>query len=231
MWKKVSLLAIVICAVTSMSYAGLVISLTAEGQADPQNVVIDHVGQQVTIDVWGILSSGTTGNGITQAAMQFHSVEDPTGGMWGDISGATHPAFILGSNGVQTNYDGNPDLEWGGPVGGSSNSNNFFCSGTSSVAADATGKVKMGSFVWTATKVTPGSISTSVLSAVPWISSSTQKGVYKYLQDGVTYSNITTDPGSFGTGATVTLTTVPEPATLVLLGMGALALVFVRRRK
>jgi hypothetical protein len=32
-------------------------------------------------------------------------------------------------------------------------------------------------------------------------------------------------------GAPVTVATVPEPATLVLLGMGALALVFIRRRK
>jgi hypothetical protein len=56
-----------------------------------------------------------------------------------------------------------------------------------------------------------------------------------WKEDGLTTTSKKWWPGATATVATVgsgvTLTIVPEPSTIILLGMGALALVFVRRRK
>lgn len=57
-------------------------------------------------------------------------------------------------------------------------------------------------------------------------------GTLTFVMDGSSKTGLAASGGNITTAGTVcTVTAVPEPSTLVLLGLGALALVFVRRRK
>jgi len=223
MFKKVALLAVMICAISSLCYAGLILDLRTT-----DSTIIDHVGQTVNFSVYGVLPSGSATTTITGVAMNFQSVEDASGGLQGNISNVLrNVAFsAVGSNGTERQYDPNPDMEWGGPVPATSVTGSFYPASISAVKVNADGSLLLGSFTWTATQIGPG---TSAISAFPYMNATTQNGIFKYAVDGVTLSNAAAN--NITSGGPVPLVGVPEPSTIILLGMGALALVFIRRRK
>ena len=88
MFKKVALLAVMICAISSLSYAGLILDVRTT-----DSTIIDHVGQTVNFSVYGILPSGSDTTTVTGVAMNFQSVEDASGGLQGNISNVFESHF------------------------------------------------------------------------------------------------------------------------------------------
>lgn len=232
MLKKVALISLALCLVASMSYAGMLFDLRIAGSPDPKAATIDHIGQVLSLEVWGMADTATGStllNNVSTASMRFTSVEDATNGLMGNMSdGQRSSAFTNGALGTVQQYDLNPDAEWGGPFPTLSNSaylNDLVLSGS---VATVDGQIFLGRVTWTSTIAQLGS---STLQVVPFINSSTGQQAFKYTVDGVLKTNSASNPIGVGSGAPVQLIGIPEPSTLVLLGMGALALVFIRRRK
>jgi hypothetical protein len=87
----------------------------------------------------------------------------------------------------------------------------------------------MGTFTYTVTDANFAALNGTVLN---WLfatnGSTTAKAVWK---EDNTAKNSSSFPTGYAPGEAITLTTIPEPATLVLLSMGAMALLLYRRRK
>ncbi len=87
----------------------------------------------------------------------------------------------------------------------------------------------LGTFTYTVANTSATSIvPTSLNWLVPTNGSSTAKAVWT---ESGTSENSSTYPTNWGVGTAISLVAVPEPATLVLMSMGALALLLFRRRK
>ncbi|MGD0384474.1 MAG: PEP-CTERM sorting domain-containing protein [Thermoguttaceae bacterium] len=238
MMKTFALSLVLVGLMATMASANLVLSLQAEGYGSSTNISLS-VGSSTAIvfDVYakiyesdGVTLASATTSSLTDAYMRFTSVEG-TAGLMGNMStptlGATWSA--LGGLGTEQNYDGNADWEWGGAAPPTNTPGGYYYAAT--LTPPAGNSFLLGTITWTPTTATAGGVDT--IQVVPYIRNSNSTGYDSYALDGTTWTNqnVNNNPGGISSGTALTLTVVPEPATLILLGMGVLSLLFFRRRK
>ena len=229
---KIVALVVVLALISNAAFANLIVDLkpvSLNGTVNPSaDALLNlNVGDQVVIDVWATVT-GTAP--YTLLAAQGGLIETPTAtGLKGDMSWGTakddaatyiyEAPFNSGSipSPGRTNAFGDIQIP---PTAGALNG-----FGASNVAYSSVGAngVKLGHFTYTVKETGDGSA--AEISFLPTLTASGAK----WKENGATKTGATA--GAYLAGSTVRCGTIPEPATLVLLGMGALALVFVRRRK
>ena len=211
------------------------VTTTAPGVVDPKNVIVSAAADTVTVGVFARVS-GT--NGINDETLNsVYGLLQSVGTMKGNFAGGFAGAFTDSgaSNGAVVDWDSDGDLDIGASPTNSSATGKFFArngtaggyTGLAPVTANSA-ETLVGQFVFTVTAgVGPtdsvdlsflrrNSNGNNVISAALW------------FEDGSTVSrNPTNSP--YGVGTPVHIVTVPEPATLGLMTLGALSLL--RRRR
>jgi hypothetical protein len=188
-----------------------------------------NVGESVEIEVYAVITNHNDGeDSIASSSLRFISTEATAPLTMGDMVSVTkNSAFALGALGGPIQYDENPDMEWGGVYPGTSTSGYF---NPSNLAYIPGPEVLLGTINWVASSVGAGV--EDHINAVAYVNKSTNRGYYTFKSDGTAYSNTNTYVADvIGYGADVVVEGIPEPSTWILLSMGALALLAIRRRK
>jgi hypothetical protein len=247
--KKFVFLALILALFASTSYAGLILNVRQDGTTGNEPIIVDHVGQTVVFDIYATF--GQTDGALNSPLIKVINVGVranevggtagvSTPGLYGNISalladktsttgsvGATH----VGYDGVLTSA-GTTHGDWGGTQPGNSATGFWVWSNSAGVGL-TNGEVYLGKMTWTCTEANQGTVD---LYAFPATKTTGAGNGYSYSDDGVgfaggnQYTQLTAT-GHLGIGQHCTINVVPEPSTFVLLGLGALALVFIRRRK
>jgi len=155
-------------------------------------------------------------------------------GALGDLSPVTVNTAVLDSGtslgGTQMNRDANPDLEVGGADPGVAAGWITLSTGTAAKfgpGGAGNPEFLLGTTTWTYTGG-QGSTNVNLEMRVRTSGNAVQQQTVKYNTDGVAHSE-RGDNTNIAVGSPVTVTVVPEPAALGLLGLGALA--GLRRRR
>jgi hypothetical protein len=226
--KLFSLVA-VLALIGSTAFADLIIDLRpstsiagAIVNGKDVSLPLDATGT-INFDVWGEVTEA--GGAIYGFAGQVLATPDKAApnGVHGNMTNSVYEPAYIGSPATQT-PNGKGDL-----VFGSDDIGQTFAGAVPSVATAAANTfVHLGSFQYDLTSAKAGSTAISFKTDFADAGS-----MGDYVQWASTASSFITPAMSpyTSTGPVTLIVAVPEPATLVLLGMGALALVFVRRRK
>jgi len=223
MFKKFVFSLALVAMISAMASASLLYNLKILEVNDVPWAGDEHAasvtpGTKVLLGIYATVDSGTD-QSVSAGTMRFTSTE--TGLCWGDLSEPTC-SWPLTTLGAAAQYDANPDDEWGGNYPATVGTANYYYFADSAAHAGAYHDV--GTILWTGTSDDPGQ--STLIEAVP----------YENTKNPAVRNCLWTDPVNHlneddATGMGVTLTCVPEPATLALLGMSALALLAIRRRK
>jgi hypothetical protein len=234
---KILVLVAVIALVANVTFAGLLVDLRATGSlatADGKTISLDPsaaAGTAVNIEVWAQITGGDATNRLkslqgwmvetasaTPAAKGDMSVTGDKYAIYGDIFGT---GAVLPQIGRGTANTLNP---WGDRE---INVTNYPFNPRNSAEYTTVGNewFYVGHFTYTTnTAAVAGGIDT-LINFNPKSTSATGADYYV----GTTKCTGTT--AGYASNGAITVKCVPEPSTIVLLGLGALALVFVRRRK
>jgi hypothetical protein len=239
--KKFVFLALAFCFLASVADASLILNVRVSGTTGNEPVVVDHVGQVVNFDVFATFSGAGVSDPnvkVIAFAALTSSTPNSTPALLGDITALTKTSSTGNIGSAHDGYDGllladgvTKHKDWGGTLPGNS-STGFLNWSNSSAVSLTSGEVQLGTMKWVCTQVPAAGVSTS-LYVTPAVKTTGAGVAYTYSDNGGVANQYTAaqNNGTLLVGQQISLVTVPEPATLVLLGMGALALVFVRRRK
>lgn len=202
-----------------------------------QTGVVAAAGDQVRMDVWAVIASAD-GTYANDSAREFYGALKTTGTVIGNLAFTANASFAATgfSNGTQVDLNGDGGLDvgstapqvdtgWVHPFAGPGVNIN-------PGAADAN-KVLLGSLVFTATNVPAGGTS-----AINWsyrVKTGLGNTIDVYQKDAATTS-ATTAAGSdtrlaVGSSVSVVSQAIPEPMTMVLLGVGGMVIVAFRKRR
>jgi hypothetical protein len=241
---KILAMVALVALISNVAFAGLIVDLRAVSGTgstvvtDAKHVQVGAVGDTITLQVWAQLSGSSTGTYQFQSAQGFVTETVPAnfsskGDLsWGTTKGPnyvyTAPYDTSSLPSTTTNSAGDKEI--------GTTAVNAFSARQGSMLAATTDPFQLGFLTYTVNAISPTG---TALTTINWVPKNTNTGALYYV-DGTKYSGNTT-AGGVGTGTPFAFTggtdpisvtaVVPEPATLVLLGMGALALVFIRRRK
>jgi hypothetical protein len=243
--KKMKILVLValVALMSNVAFAGMMVELRAVSATgtttvtDAHNVVAGAVGDTIQLQVWATLSGSSTGNYQFQLAQGFVTETVPTGYKakgdltWGTTTGQSNYVYTAPYNtsslpSTTTNTAGDKEI---GLL-----ATNAFSARQGSMAVATGDPFQIGVLTYTINALNANGTANTTVNFVP---KNTNTGASYYV-DATKYSgntNVsgsgTTAPFAYTAGSGVTITTVvPEPSTLILLGMGALALVFIRRK-
>jgi MYXO-CTERM domain-containing protein len=229
-------------AATSANAALITLEFRAVGASatGTKSAVVGPGGGTVNLEVWANVANGDadhSNDGFQLANMAFVSAD---GGPLGDLAPLTYASGFIGSSvsqqGTLMNRDANPDLEVGGADPAVVAGWVLPSTGTSAKFGSGTGAGDTSFLLGTTTWTLPGtgggggagSTNLNVEMRVRTTGTAVQQQTVKYVSDGVAHSE-RGDVANIAVGAPVTVTVVPEPAALGLLGLGALA--GLRRRR
>ncbi|MBN2580852.1 MAG: PEP-CTERM sorting domain-containing protein [Pirellulales bacterium] len=253
--KKLILPLLLIGVMAAFAYAEPVMYLSVKiaGDGQAKTIAVGNL-EPIHLELWAVLTDANGPDGdsqndsVIQTVQRLMSDESDFNLFKGDISATVRagtPAWALGSDGVARDYDVHGDMEWGGAypttsvTGYLANQDSVAHLPTTTMAVPELGTtlypaVQLATFDWTPTlNAGPGG-ETVDLYAVPYVNSKSGDGVFRFTVDGEEVTQLTgLDSDYIQTGAHVIISQeeVPEPAVFVLLGMGGLALLAIRRRK
>ncbi len=243
MSKMLALSAASVMGLSAFSSANAAVLVTIDvrqATTNSKSIEITAPGQAITLNVYAEITNNNgdhSDDSIAAISLRFNSIEDATAALQGNLSSATAAsAFNLGSNGAQTQYDANPDFEWGGTATNSA-VNNFTPTSAVQQAGSGAGtgptEVLLGTITWTQNglPLVPGTF-TDVNAVI--YANLAGNGSFQLKSDGTLVSNQNAAANEAVTGPVhlfVAGVAIPEPASIGVLGMGALALVARRRRK
>jgi hypothetical protein len=228
---KILAVVAVLALISNAAFAGLIIDLQATGV--PAGYTLTEGGKTVTgpfaagdvitFSVLGKLDVAGTIIGMGATIREF-----PLGSVRGDMTNAVTP--VGGAPALVYPNGATGDMDFYGP--GDDNFKTFNVSPDAAYQVTPSVPAVIGTFTYivkasglTSTKIALDATDVDMGGTGP----SGMAGYFSWTAAGVAkdgYSNYDEISG----GGPVTLNPVPEPATLVLLGMGALALVFIRRK-
>lgn len=225
--------------------AGLGLSSLAATSADAALITMElrptsattglAAGAVVTFDIYAVVTNGDNNkanDSYNLSNVGFTSVEGAGSPVQGNIAPVTFSSNSVSPStpGSQMNRDGNPDLEVGGADPNVAAGWAFLTTGLNPTAGTGTTgnfELLLGSTSWTHTGGL-GSTDVNIFNRVRTTGNPTLSPTIKYTSDGVVHSEFGNDP-DVAVGPATTITVVPEPAALGLIGLGALAAV--RRRR
>lgn len=234
---KILVLVAVIALVANVTFAGLLVDLRATGplaSADGKMINVEPglaSGAGVDIQVWAQITGGDATNKLKslQGWMVETAVSAP--GVKGDMSvtGDKYAIYgdIFGTGGVlpqighgtagTLNALGDKEIDVTNYPFNPRNGSDYTTVGND--------WFYVGHFTYTTNVAATPGLADALINFVPKNTSATGADYYV----GATKCTGTT--AGYASNGAITVRCVPEPSTIVLLGLGALALVFVRRRK
>jgi hypothetical protein len=235
---KIIALVAMIGLVSSVAFGGLIVDLRAVSATgtshvtDAKDVVIGGAGDVITFQVWATVS-GSTSIPVSQtfqtAGMNITETVPSGGAVHGDMGPMSLLAYESQFQATSTipnlltNAAGDKDFS------DTSAGNTWFVNAPAML--DATNPIQLGTITYKVKSILAGGDAT-MLNIVP--TTGTKFAALYAIDNVLKYANTkggTPSAYLFTAGAPVTTTAIPEPSTLILLGMGVLSLLFIRRRK
>lgn len=219
---------------TNTIFAGLVVDLRAVSvngttdtvSSDQKTVTVTNVGDVVKFELWASVQGYSDPNQAQTITLLRgwlkETVPSVSSYLRGDM--ATIPATgatAADVYGPVFNYNPLPHLSLNAYGDKEFGDSNYAWDVRAAAAQDAKAPLYIGTFSYTVTALASQTTTPTVIDFVP----KTSAFGALWMMDGAGK----TGSGGFTSAGPVSI--VPEPATLVLLGMSALALIFVRRRK
>lgn len=198
-------------------------------------------GVPVNLEVWAIVTGAVSNAGLEGFANGYGSLLSNTGGASGNFTAFLRNAAFDGSGsqtGALQDLDADGDLDIGSNATKNTSDLNALLSGSNliflrsdagtAVTAGGVGVVDGQSFLLGTTTWTPSGTSgvASLNWRVPTFSSGLQREAL-WQEDDLARNDTN---GSFSAGLPVNLSVVPEPSTVMLIGLGAVGLLVRRRR-
>jgi hypothetical protein len=203
------------------------------------SVTVDHVGQVVNLNVYGYFASADgsyTNDGINTA---FGALRSSNGGLLGGMTfSLISPSFTLGTasnSGSVSDMDLDGDKDVGAKDGNLSGAATGFWIGANAptgqyVFCTDSNRVLIGTATFT---VDAGAVvGQSTIANWTWRQKLSGTGTNNqvYTMDGASHV-VKGNDATLGVDLGTTITFVPEPATMTLLGLGSLVSLFIRRRR
>jgi hypothetical protein len=240
--KRSVLVALIIILATgvfvNISSAGLIMSVKA---AEGTDYTIDSTTGNVTLnpgvtsatinmEVWASLSGNeaTPATTLTTIAGGVRQVHGPAYGTGSKLVLPTTPAKgYVAPYGDFATQDVTTTDDLLGLSGATSSVGALVYSWTNATSVATSQNINVGKFTYDAVANGLGEIA-----SINFVKPGSGRGNATFVMNGTVYDGRTTSGGQYiSVGNPVTVSAaVPEPATLVLLGMGALAFVFIRRK-
>jgi hypothetical protein len=228
----------------SQAFAGIIVNVLA---LPGSGYSVDASGKAVTVtDPGAVVKLGVF---ATVSGTNATATDD---GLW-ILNGALVQTHVNTANGTGALGLSSPDVPWGAlspfdqatqhapapvtadsiGIAGSTTTDTLITYKAAAIVNNTTlGQTyQLGTFNYAAQPIhTPAG---GVFSSINWANSGAGTALQSFKIDGTPKNGLAASLALITSGAPVTCAAppIPEPATLVLLGMGALALVFIRRRK
>lgn len=205
--------------------------------SDSKTVSVGGVGDVVHFEIYAVTTGSDgdiTNDGVQMVCGNIVQTRDST--LWsvrGNMSNSfLHPLFFypFARLGKIQDINDDGDVDIGKKAGGLTFDYWIAHSGVPSMNTTSTSQF-LGSFDWTVTEV-HGGVTNPVSTTInfdPNISDIVNDSAYRI--DGVVYTHLNRTTPPSGAGAPINISYVPEPSTVVLLGMACLAMFAVHRRK
>jgi hypothetical protein len=237
------------CLLAASAQAGLTYQLeidpTSPGYMDATNAQVLAAGDLVKINVYGVVTTtdGTLGDAAT-SGVKVANIEflKSVTGLKGNLSAALAQSFkgTASNPGVIADLNGDGSMDIGTSSLAAATVGSFAAVSTAGTDPIFGNKLLLGTLTFTASELGENTTIYSLPRGATTGTTAAKNALNQWRLNGTAASAGAATGADFEhltwtnpvvSGSSVTIHGVPEPSTIVLLGLGALALVFVRRRK
>jgi hypothetical protein len=215
-----------------VSQAGAAVMTMQLELASGQTPVVSASSPTVAFNVYAYIA-GTDGLTTNDGVAQFYGALKSAGTLSGNLSFTLDPAFTIGngfSSGTVQDLDGDGDLDVGGTAPNTqavpTNAWIYGTNGSGTFAALDGNRVLVGTGVFTATTFAPGT--EADLNWSYRLKTTAPSAIDGYKVDGTSVL-VAGSSANLGVGPALVIT--PEPATMAILGLGAMVNLFIRRKR